>query len=101
VADGENNEELCTMLAFLVGMEGGGMPRDVFRVVLDLVMPFWDPLRRKAPSGGGAVTTAGDAAVASTGSSSTSSRFKRGRKGWRPWEGKAGDGEAVDGQKKG
>jgi len=25
------------------------MPRDVFRVVLDLLMPFWDPLRRKGP----------------------------------------------------
>jgi len=38
------------MLAFLVGMEGGpkggGMPRDVFRVVLDMLMPTWDPLRR-------------------------------------------------------
>ena len=79
VADGENNEELCTMLAFLVGMEGGGMPRDVFRVVLDLVMPFWDPLRRKAPSGGGAVTTAGDAAVASTGSSAGGRGGDRGR----------------------
>lgn len=36
------------MLAWLVAMEGGGMPRDVFRVVLELVMPWWDPLRRKA-----------------------------------------------------
>jgi len=24
------------------------MPRDVFRVVVELLMPFWDPLRRKA-----------------------------------------------------
>ena len=39
------------MLAFLLGIDGGpentGMPRDVFRVVLDLVMPSWDPLRRE------------------------------------------------------
>jgi hypothetical protein len=28
--------ELRAALAFLVGMEGGGMPRDVLRVVLDL-----------------------------------------------------------------
>lgn len=46
VTDDQNNDELHTMLAWLVGAEGGGMPRDVFRVVLDLLMPFWDPLRR-------------------------------------------------------
>jgi len=40
--------ELRTMVAWLMGVECGGMPRDVFRVVLDLLMPFWDPLRRKA-----------------------------------------------------
>ena len=37
-------------MAFLLGVEGGlkneGMPRDVFRVVLDFLMPPWDPLRR-------------------------------------------------------
>jgi len=48
VMDGPNNDELRTMLAWLVGVEGGGMPRDVFRVVVELLMPFWDPLRRKA-----------------------------------------------------
>ena len=41
------------LMAFVLGMEGGpentGMPRDVFRgVVLDLLMPTWDPLRRKS-----------------------------------------------------
>jgi len=42
-----------SMLAFLLGIDGGpentGMPRDVFRVVLDLLMawPSWDPLRRE------------------------------------------------------
>ena len=52
--DGQNNNDdnaedrkLRTMLTLLVGMEGRDMPRDVFRVVLDLLMPFWDPLRRK------------------------------------------------------
>lgn len=49
---GEHDEEeeegrnLRTLLAFLAGMEGGGMPRDVFRLVMDLLMPKWDPLRR-------------------------------------------------------
>jgi len=44
------------MLAFLPGLKGGpageGMPRDVFRIVLDLLMPSWDPLRRKDSSAG-------------------------------------------------
>ena len=35
------------------GPKGEGMPRDVFRVVLDLVMPFWDPLRRGIVGEGG------------------------------------------------
>ena len=46
----EGGRKLRRMVAFLLGMEGGpegeGMPRDVFRVVLDLLMPSWDPLRR-------------------------------------------------------
>jgi len=46
----KKRRQFRTMLAFLVGMrvgpEGKGMPRDVFRVVLDLLMPTWDPLRR-------------------------------------------------------
>jgi hypothetical protein len=37
------------MLGFLLGLEGGpvgeGMPRDVFVVVMDLMMPSWDPLQ--------------------------------------------------------
>ena len=54
VMDGPNDDELRTMLAWLVGMEGGGgMSRDVFRVVLELLMPWWHPLRRKVPKGGG------------------------------------------------
>jgi hypothetical protein len=39
-------------MAFLLEVVGGwkntGMPRDVFRVMLDLLMPTWDPLRRKS-----------------------------------------------------
>ena len=53
VTDDQNNDELRTTLALVVGMEGGGMLRDVFRVVLELAMPFWDPLRRPARGGGG------------------------------------------------
>lgn len=40
--------EFRSMLGFLVGLEGKGMPRDVFRdVLMDFLMPVWDPLRRK------------------------------------------------------
>lgn len=43
------------LLAVLLGMEGGpngeGMPRDVFRVVLDFLMPSWDPLQRERRNG--------------------------------------------------
>lgn len=46
--DEEEGRQLRTMLAFVVGMEGGfegqGMPRDMFRVMLDFLMPMWDPL---------------------------------------------------------
>ena len=54
--NGEVEEEGRTFrktLAFLTGMEGGGMPRDVFRVVIDLISPSWDPLRRAGAGGGG------------------------------------------------
>ncbi len=51
--EGEEREEgrkLRTTLTFLLGLGGGpqgeGMPRDVFRVVLNMLMPPWDPLRR-------------------------------------------------------
>jgi hypothetical protein len=47
----EEDRKLRSLIASLLGVEGGwenaGMPRDVFRVVLDLLMPSWDPLRRK------------------------------------------------------
>jgi hypothetical protein len=46
--DEEAKRKLRTMLAWLVGMEGGYVPSEVFRVVLYLLMPFWDPLRCKA-----------------------------------------------------
>jgi len=48
--EGGEGRKLRTTLAFLVGIRGGpwgeGMPRDVFRLELDLLMPSWDPLRR-------------------------------------------------------
>jgi len=64
LAPDENEEEeeeeegrtFRSMLAFLFGMDGGpenmGMPRDVLRVVVDLLMPTWDPLRRKHDDAG-------------------------------------------------
>jgi hypothetical protein len=45
--EGEESRKLRTALAFMCGLGRDGMPRDVFRVVMDLVMPSWDPLRRK------------------------------------------------------
>ena len=50
--NGEDQEEeetrkLRSTLAFLCGVGRKDMPRDVFRVVMDLLMPSWDPLRRK------------------------------------------------------
>jgi len=53
--DGQNDEveqeghTLRKTLAFLTGMGGGGMPRDVLRVVIDLISPSLDPLRRAGP----------------------------------------------------
>ena len=50
--DGKEDErrQFHNLMTFVLGMgggpEGGGMPRDVFGVVLDLLMPKWDPLRR-------------------------------------------------------
>jgi hypothetical protein len=50
--DGNEDEEargLRKMMEFLLGMGGGpkgdGMPREVFREVLNFLMPSWDPLR--------------------------------------------------------
>jgi len=58
LVDGQNDEveqegrTLRKTLAFLTGMGGGGMPRDVLRIVIDLISPSWDPLRRAGPGGG-------------------------------------------------
>ena len=46
-----------SMLGFILGMngwpKGEGMPCDVFRgVLMDFLMPAWDPLRRKRGNGG-------------------------------------------------
>lgn len=55
----ERRRKLRTMLAFMCGIRGGpkgeGMPRDVFRVVLNMLMPTWDPLRRGNVGEGGEV----------------------------------------------
>jgi hypothetical protein len=56
VVGGQNEEEedrkLRTTLAFMCGLGRKAMPRDVFRVVVDLLMPSWDPLRRKDAGAG-------------------------------------------------
>jgi len=53
--DEEEGRKFRTMLTFLLGMgggpEGNGMPRDVFRVVLDMLMPVWDPVRKRGGAG--------------------------------------------------
>jgi hypothetical protein len=45
----EESRKLRTTLAFICRFGREGMPRDVFRAVMDLVMPSWDPLRRNVP----------------------------------------------------
>ena len=45
--EGEEGRKLRTTLAFTCGFGREAMPRDVFLVVMDLLMPSWDPLRRK------------------------------------------------------
>lgn len=49
---GEECRKLRILMAFLVGMAGGGMPQEVFRVVMELLMPSWDPLRRGVAGAG-------------------------------------------------
>lgn len=48
--DDEKRRKFHSLVAFLFGMGGGskgeGMPRDVFLLVLDFLMPSWDPLWR-------------------------------------------------------
>jgi len=44
---GKEYRKLRTTLAFMCGLRREAMPRDVFRVVMDLLMPSWGPLRRK------------------------------------------------------
>jgi len=45
--EGEEGRKLRITLAFMCGVGHEGMPRDVFRVVMDLLMSSWDLLRRK------------------------------------------------------
>jgi len=47
----EEGRKLRTALAFMCGVGREGMPRDVLRVVMDLLMPSWDPLRRRTHVG--------------------------------------------------
>jgi len=47
--EGDEGRKFRTTKAFMCGVGREGMPRDVFRVVMDLVMPSWDPLRRNVP----------------------------------------------------
>ena len=49
---GEEGRKLRTTLAFMCGLGREAMPRDVFRVVMDLLMPSWDPHRRKDAGAG-------------------------------------------------
>jgi len=47
--DAEEHHLFHRLMTFVLGMgggPGGGIPRDVFRVVMDLLMPKSDPLRR-------------------------------------------------------
>lgn len=48
----EESRKLFTMLAFLVGEAAGAggkvMPGGVFLIVMDMLMPSWDPLRGDA-----------------------------------------------------
>jgi ankyrin repeat protein len=50
--DDEKGRKLRTTLAFMCGLGREAMPRDVFRVVMDLLMPSWDPHRRKDAGAG-------------------------------------------------
>ena len=49
---GEEDRKLRATLSLLTGLGHEGMPRDVFRVVIYLLMPSWDPLRRKNAGAG-------------------------------------------------
>lgn len=52
----KNELNLRTMLAFVCGIKGGpedeGMPRKGFLVMLDFLMPTWDPMRKANNDGG-------------------------------------------------
>jgi len=83
-ADEEANQarKLQTTLAFMCGLGREGMPRDVLRVVMDLLMPSWDPLRRKSADTGPPDTklpAEGEAEVG-TGTQGASSRANRRRR---------------------
>jgi hypothetical protein len=73
---GEEDRKRRTTLAFMCGLGREAMPQDVFRVVMDLLMPFWDPHRRKDAGGGtsdGIRRSRSRSGSSSEGSSSSSS----------------------------
>ena len=53
--DEEEGRKLRTALAFMCGLGREGMPRDVFRVVVNLLMPSWVQLRFKGAGTGPSV----------------------------------------------
>ena len=42
----DERQKLRTTIAFLCGTGREAIPRDMFGVMLDFLMPSWDPLRR-------------------------------------------------------
>jgi hypothetical protein len=63
----EKSRKLRTTLAFMCGLGREGMPQDVFRFVMDLLMPSWDPLRRKNAATGLKMGLAGEEEGSSSG----------------------------------
>ena len=61
LAAGQNDDKeignfrarLKVLLEMVTGPDGTVLPRDLFRTVLDFVMPMWDPLRRAGRAGRG------------------------------------------------
>jgi len=50
--EGEEGRKLRITLAFMCEVGHEATPRDVFLVMMDLLMPSWDPLRRKRAGAG-------------------------------------------------
>jgi len=50
---GKYRARLKVLLEMVTRPDGTVLPRDLFRTVLDFVMPMWDPLRRAGRAGRG------------------------------------------------